>query len=144
MTDTAQYADTAWNSERYSNQKPRPEQGTLIKLLQGGDPLPWSRANEIVPVSMIQEPTPAEIKQRLKENKNETHWDEKELSIASLNSLSNAFYILSSLAKVACIVLLPISLISTLFLSIVDETIGFKEYIEIMIFFPNIFFYHLD
>ncbi|MBN1009230.1 hypothetical protein, partial [Amphritea pacifica] len=78
------YSSTAWNSERYANQKPRPEQGSLIKLLQGGDPLSWSRANETVPVSMIQEPSPAEIRQRLKENKGETHWDENQYSAGSL------------------------------------------------------------
>ena len=79
------YSNTVWNSESFACQNPRPEQGVLTKLLQGGDPLSWCRADETVPVSMIEEQTPAEIKQRLKENNGETHWDENQYNAGSLN-----------------------------------------------------------
>ncbi|MBN1008983.1 hypothetical protein [Amphritea pacifica] len=102
------YSSTAWNSERYSRQKPRPEQGSLIKLLQGGDPLPWSRANETVPVSLIQEPTPAEIKQRIKDNKGETYWDENQCTIGSLNRWGLIYFYITMFAKGFCVFLGPL------------------------------------
>ncbi|MCV6610653.1 MAG: hypothetical protein OIF55_07795 [Amphritea sp.] len=110
-TPQDRYQDSVWNSQHYSNQQPRPEQGVLIKLLQGGDPLPWSRANETVPVSMIEEPTPAEIKQRLKENKGETHWDENQYSAGSLNKWGLIYFYLTAFSKAICTMLLPVFII---------------------------------
>ncbi|MBN1009195.1 hypothetical protein JW499_21390, partial [Amphritea sp. ZJ14W] len=108
------YSSTAWNSQRYSRQKPRPEQGTLIKLLQGGDPLPWSRANETVPVSMIQEPTPSEIKQRIKDNKGETYWDENQCTVGSLNRWGLIYFYITMFAKGGIVIFLPIFLFISL------------------------------
>ena len=114
------YSSTAWNSQRYSRQKPRPEQGTLIKLLQGGDPLPWSRANETVPVSMIEEPTPTEIKQRIKDNKGETHWDENQHSAGSLNKYGLIYFYLTAIAKGICTILLPVFIAVLLSFAVFD------------------------
>ncbi|WP_372599801.1 hypothetical protein [Amphritea sp.] len=130
MTDTAQYADTAWNSERYSRQKPRPEQGTLIKLLQGDDPLPWSRANETVPVSMIQEPTPAEIRQRLKENKGETHWDENQYSAGSLNKWGLIYFYLTVFGKGICTMFLPFFILMVIILPFIHESITHLDLVD--------------
>ncbi|MBR9868377.1 MAG: hypothetical protein GYB20_11890 [Oceanospirillales bacterium] len=130
MTDTAQYADTAWNSERYSNQKPRPEQGTLIKLLQGGDPLPWSRANETVPVSMIQEPTPSEIKQRINDNKGETYWDENQCTIGSLNRWGLIYFYITMFAKGFIVFVIPAFILAIILLIIIDESVKTSELID--------------
>ncbi|WP_415896080.1 hypothetical protein ACMXYQ_07720 [Neptuniibacter sp. PT34_22] len=105
------YPETAWNSENFACQKPRPKQGVLLKLLQGGDPLPWCRANKTVPVSMIEEPTPAEIKQRLKANKGETHWDENQYSAGSLNKWGLIYFYLTVFGKGNCTMLLPVFII---------------------------------
>ncbi|SER10980.1 hypothetical protein SAMN03080615_03961 [Amphritea atlantica] len=110
------YSSTAWNSERYSRQKPRPEQGSLIKLLQGGNPLPWNRANETVPISMIQEPTPAEIKQRIKDNKGETFWDENQCTIGSLNRWGLIYFYITMFAKGFCVFLGPLFPFITIYL----------------------------
>ncbi|WP_415884435.1 hypothetical protein [Neptuniibacter sp. QD34_54] len=134
-TPQYQYQDNVWNSQLFSNQKPRPEQGVLSKLLQGGDPLPWSRANETIPVSMIEETTPAEIKQRLQENKGETHWDENQYSAGSLNKWGLIYFYLAAISKGVCTMLAPLSVVSTLFLVFIDETIDFLDFFEIMLFF---------
>ncbi|WP_299202312.1 hypothetical protein [uncultured Amphritea sp.] len=124
------YSSTAWNSERYSNQKPRPEQGSLIKLLQGGDPLPWSRANETVPVSMIREPTSAEIKQRIKDNKGETYWDESQYSAGSLNKWGLIYFYLTAIAKGFCTIGGPLFIIVILGFIIFDTSLNFNELLE--------------
>tara|TARA_Y100000782_G_scaffold20086_1_gene21120 strand:+ start:326 stop:1318 length:993 start_codon:yes stop_codon:yes gene_type:complete len=133
------FQDSVWNSQHYSNQKPRPEQGVLIKFLQGGDPLPWSRANETVPVSMIEEPTPADIKQRLKENKDETHWDENQYSAGSLNKWGLIYFYLTVFGKGNCTILLPVSILTLLHFVFFDDW-GATEIIEVIyIFLPFVF-----
>ncbi|MBN1008982.1 hypothetical protein [Amphritea pacifica] len=135
MNRIDRYSNTAWNSQNYNNQKPRPELGVLTKLLQGSAPLPWCRANETVPVSMIEEPTPTEIRQRLKENKGETHWDESQYSAGSLNKWGLIYFYLTAIAKGCCTMLAPLSFVSSLALVFFDDTIDFIDFIEIMIFF---------
>ncbi|MBN1008984.1 hypothetical protein, partial [Amphritea pacifica] len=124
------YSSTAWNSQRYSRQKPRPEQGTLIKLLQGGDPLPWTRANETVPVSMIQEPSPAEIRQRLKENKGETHWDENQYSAGSLNKWGLIYFYLTVFGKGICTMFLPFFILMVIILPFIHEPITHLDLVD--------------
>jgi hypothetical protein len=126
-TPQDRYQDSVWNSQHYSNQKPRPEQGVLIKLLQGGDPLPWSRANETVPVSMIEEPTPFEIQQRLKENKSETHWDENQYSAGSLNRWGLIYFYLSAIAKAFCTIGGPLFIIVILGFILFDASLDLNE-----------------
>ncbi|WP_415891628.1 hypothetical protein ACMXYN_09615 [Neptuniibacter sp. PT8_73] len=133
------YPETAWNSESFACQKPRPEQGILTKLLQGGDPLPWCRANETVPVSMIEEPTPAEIKQRLQDNKGETHWDENQYSAGSLNKWGLIYFYLAAIGKGFCIFVGPASVL-TLLHFILFENWGASEIKEALyIFIPFVF-----
>jgi len=126
------YPETVWNSESFSCQKPRPEQGTLTKFLQGGDPLPWSRANETVPVSMIEEPTPAEIKQRLVENKGETHWDQNEYSAASLNKWGLIYFYLVAIGKGFCTMGGPLFIIVIFGFILFDNTLNYSELIEVI------------
>ena len=126
------YSSTAWNSERYSNQKPRPEQSTLIKLLQGGDPLPWSRANETVPVSMVEEPTPTEIKQRLKENKGEIHWDENQHSAGSLNKWGLIYFYLTAIGKGICTMVSPVFAVFIIVFPFLNESVSLSELINII------------
>ena len=114
------YSSTAWNSERHSNQKPRLEQGTLIKLLQGGDPLPWSRANESIPISMIEEPTPTEIRQRLKDNKGETYWDENQCAIGSLNRWGLIYFYITMFAKGGIVIIGPMFILTIIAFVILD------------------------
>ncbi|MBR9868378.1 MAG: hypothetical protein GYB20_11895 [Oceanospirillales bacterium] len=135
------YSDTAWNSERNSNQKPRPEQGSLIKLLQGGDPLPWGRANESIPVSMIAEPTPNEIKQRLKENKGETHWDENQYSAGSLNKWGLIYFYLTAIAKGFCTIGGPLFIIVVLGFILFDTSLNFNELLEALYIY-SLFSFH--
>ena len=129
-TAHGQYQHSVWNSQSYSNQKPRPEQGVLIKLLQGGDPLPWNRANETVPVSMIEEPTPAEIKQRLKENKGETHWDENQYSAGALNKWGLIYFYLTAFGKGICTMFLPFFILVVIVLPFIHEPITHLDLIE--------------
>ena len=126
-TPQGKYQDSVWDSQHYSNQKPRPEQGVLTKLLQGGDPLPWSRANEAVPVSMIEEPTPTEIKQRLKENKGETHWDENQYNAGSLNKWGWIYFYLTMFAKGAVVILGPVFILTIIVLPIIHETLQYAD-----------------
>ncbi|WP_299202304.1 hypothetical protein [uncultured Amphritea sp.] len=126
------YSSSAWNSERYSNQKPRPEQGTLTKWLQGGDPLPWSRPNTSLPASMIQEPTPTEIKQRLKNNKGETHWDEKKYGAGSLNKWGLIYFYLTMFGKGICTIFAPIFSIVVLCFIIFDDNLDFNELADVI------------
>ncbi|MCV6624128.1 MAG: hypothetical protein OIF51_20510 [Cellvibrionaceae bacterium] len=132
-TSQDRYQDSVWNSQHYSNQQSRPEQGVLIKLLQGGDPLPWNRANETVPVSMIEEPTPAEIKQRLKENKGETHWDENQYSAGSLNKWGVIYFYLTAISKGFCVFIGPIFILVMLGFILFDDTLNYSELIEVVI-----------
>ena len=132
-TPQDRYQDSAWNSQHYSNQQPRPEQGVLIKLLQGGDPLPWSRANETVPVSMIEEPTPAEIKQRLKENKGETHWDENQYSAGSLNKWGLIYFYLAAISKVICTMMSPFFAVFMAVFPFFYESMTLSEFIDIVV-----------
>ena len=136
------YSSTAWNSERYSRQKPRPEQGTLIKLLQGGDPLPWSRANESIPISMIEEPTPTEIRQRLKDNKGETYWDENQCTIGSLNRWGLIYFYITMFAKGFCVFLGPLFPFITIYLHFDDpeDLNGLLDFIyiySVYVFLPS-------
>ncbi|WP_372599795.1 hypothetical protein [Amphritea sp.] len=131
------YSSSAWNSEHYANQKPRPEQGTLIKLLQGGDPLPWSRANETVPVSMTQEPTPAEIKQRINDNKGETYWDENQCTIGSLNHWGLIYFYITMFAKGGIVIVAPLFVIVVFANILFDDTLDFAELLD------GIYIYHL-
>ncbi|MBN1009194.1 hypothetical protein, partial [Amphritea pacifica] len=101
----------------------------LIKLLQGGDPLPWSRANETVPVSMIQEPTPAEIKQRIEDNKGETYWDENQCTIGSLNRWGLIYFYITMFAKGFCVFLGPLFPFITLYLYF-DDPKAINELLE--------------
>ncbi|MCV6612035.1 MAG: hypothetical protein OIF55_14760 [Amphritea sp.] len=128
-TSQNRYQDSVWNSQHYSNQQPRPEQGVLIKLLQGGDPLPWSQANETVPVSMIEEPTPAEIKQRLQENKGETHWDENQYSAGSLNKWGLIYFYLTVFGKGICTMVAPAFFLFMLISSFIDEDAALSDII---------------
>ncbi|WP_415897860.1 hypothetical protein ACMXYX_05590 [Neptuniibacter sp. QD72_48] len=121
------YPETAWNSENFACQKPRPEQGILTKLLQGGDPLPWSQANETVPVSMIEEPTPAEIKQRLQENNGETHWDENQYSAGSLNKWGLIYFYLTAISKGFCIFIAPIFFVVSIGLFVSDDSVSTND-----------------
>lgn len=132
-TPQDQYQDSVWNTQQYSNQQPRPEQGVLIKLLQGGDPLPWCRANETVPVSMIEEPTPADIKQRLKENKDETHWDENQYSAGSLNKWGLIYFYLAAIGKGFCIFVGPIFILVMLGFILFDNTLNYSELTEVIV-----------
>ncbi|MCV6612094.1 MAG: hypothetical protein OIF55_15075 [Amphritea sp.] len=131
-----QYQDSVWNSQHYINQKPRPEQGVLIKLLQGGDPLPWSQANETVPVSMIEEPTPTEIKQRLKENKGETHWDENQYSAGSLNKWGLIYFYLTAFCKAICTMAAPAFFLFMLISSFIDEDAALSDIITTVYIWP--------
>ncbi|WP_415891626.1 hypothetical protein ACMXYN_09610 [Neptuniibacter sp. PT8_73] len=130
--ETAQdkYQNSVWNSQQFSNQKPRPKQGVLLKLLQGGDPLPWSRANETVPVSMIEEPTPSEIKQRLKDNKDETHWDENQYNAGSLNKWGLIYFYLTVFGKGICTMFLPFFIGVVIILPFMYEPITHLDLIE--------------
>ncbi|MAY43227.1 MULTISPECIES: hypothetical protein [unclassified Neptuniibacter] len=132
-TPQDRYQDSVWNSQYFSNQKSRPEQGVLTKLLQGGDPLPWSRANETVPVSIIEEPTPAEIKQRLKENKDETHWDENQYSAGSLNKWGLVYFYLSAISKVVCTMVSPFFAVYITVFPFLYESVTLSELIDIVL-----------
>ncbi|MCV6612095.1 MAG: hypothetical protein OIF55_15080, partial [Amphritea sp.] len=96
-------------------------------LLQGGDPLPWGRANEAVPIGMIEEPTPAEIKQRLEENKDETHWDENQYSAGSLNKWGWIYFYLIMFAKGAIVILGPVFIFTIIVVPIIIETLQYSE-----------------
>ncbi|WP_415884434.1 hypothetical protein [Neptuniibacter sp. QD34_54] len=127
------YPETAWNSESFGCQKSRPEQGTLIKLLQGGDPLPWNRANEAVPVSMIEDPTPAEIKQRLKDNKDETHWDENQYNAGSLNKWGLIYFYLTVFGKGICTIISPLFAVYMIVFPFFYESVTLSELIDIVL-----------
>ncbi|WP_415896081.1 hypothetical protein ACMXYQ_07725 [Neptuniibacter sp. PT34_22] len=142
-TPQNQYQDSVWNSQHFSNQKHPPEQGVLTKLLQGGDPLPWSKANETVPVSMIEEPTPAEIKQRLEENKDETHWDENQYSAGSLNKMGRIYFYLTMFAKGFCVFVAPIFFPVTIGLFVTDDSVSISDLsnaittMSLLVFLPS-------
>ncbi|WP_415891623.1 hypothetical protein ACMXYN_09595 [Neptuniibacter sp. PT8_73] len=126
-TQQDSYQGSAWNSESFACQKPRPKQGALLKLLQGGDPLPWTQANATIPVSMIEEHTPAEIKQRLKENKGETHWDENHYHAGSLNKWGLIYFYLTAFSKGICTMIAPAFYLFIFVSSFFDEDVTYSD-----------------
>jgi hypothetical protein len=106
-----QYQDTAYNSDDFSPQKARVEQGFLRRMITKGKLFTFSQTTDAIAISAIDDITPvdmAEYEADYESDGKPMYWDEKTLSSESFSGWSQVYMVVAALAKVCLIVFLPL------------------------------------
>ncbi|WP_254682274.1 hypothetical protein [Marinomonas sp. FW-1] len=103
----SEYQDTAYNSQDFPAQKPRPEKGFLRRMMTSGKPFSFSQTTDSITVYGLDDLTPTIIAEEEKSSK-KMYWDETHLNGESLSGWSQVYVLIAGIANVCLMGLLPL------------------------------------
>lgn len=102
-----EYQDTAYNSQDFPPQKPRPEKGFLRRMMSSGKHFSFSETTDSITVYGLDDLTPSKVTEGGKNSK-QSYWNEMSLNGESLSGWSQLYFLIVAIAKMCLMLALPL------------------------------------
>ncbi|GAA0232321.1 hypothetical protein [Marinomonas primoryensis] len=103
----SEYKDTAYDSDDFTPQKPRQEQGFLRRMMTSGKPFSFSHTTNSITIYGLDDLTPSEMAEGEKGPK-PMYWTETKLIGESLSGWSQVYVLIGGIANVCLMFVLPL------------------------------------
>ncbi|WP_339719015.1 hypothetical protein [Marinomonas primoryensis] len=103
----SEYQDTAYNSQSFAPQRPRPERGFLRRMMTSGKPFSFSQTTDSITIYGLDDLAPSEMAEGERGSK-PMYWTETQLIGESLSGWSQVYVLIAGIANVCLMGLLPL------------------------------------